>query len=362
MSLLFSDLNIQYEKLKIELDEVYHRVMNSGWYILGNEVSAFEEEFARFCDTKYCVSVGNGLEALFLVLKSWNIGIGDEVIVPSNTYIATWLAVTHTGATPIPVEPDEATHNIDPNKIENAITEKTKVILPVHLYGQPADMNEITRIAKKFGLKVLEDSAQAHGATYKNRKTGNLGDASGFSFYPTKNLGTLGDGGAITTNDQELFDNIRMIRNYGSSEKYVNNEIGFNSRLDELMAGFLRVKLRYLEDWNEHRSKLAQHYLKILPELFPDLILPKFLQDSKSCWHQFVVRSCRRDELKISLSEKKIPTLIHYPIPPHLQKAYKNLGYERGAFPIAEKLASEVLSLPIGLHLDENKISNLLMH
>lgn len=335
--------------------------MNSGWYILGEEVLQFEEEFAKYCKTKYCVSVANGLEALFLTLKAWGLKRGDDVIVPSNTYIATWLAISHTGATPVPVEPDEFTHNIDPEKIEQSITDKTKAILPVHLYGQPAEMTKIQKIGKKHHLKVLEDAAQAHGATYSNKKTGNLGDAAGFSFYPTKNLGTFGDGGAVTTNDGELAENIRNLRNYGSSKKYVNDQIGYNSRLDELMAAFLRVKIRYLDAWNKHRTKIAQFYLKKLPELLPDVILPKTINESQSCWHQFVIRSKNRDELQKKLSVNNIPTMIHYPIPPHLQGAYKNSKYKLGNFPIAEKLANEVLSLPIGIHLTEKGMNNSIL-
>jgi dTDP-4-amino-4,6-dideoxygalactose transaminase len=331
--------------------------MNSSWYILGNEVTNFEKEFASYCGVKHCVTVGNGLEALFLVLKAWGIGKGDEVIVPSNTYIATWLAISHTGATPIPVEPIESTFNIDPSKIDVAITEKTKAILPVHLYGLPADMDSICDIAKKNNLKVLEDSAQAHGAVYKNKKTGNLGDASGFSFYPTKNLGTFGDGGAVTTNDDKLAQKIKNMRNYGSSKKYVNESIGYNSRLDELMAAFLRVKLKFLDSWNEQRTNIATNYLKILPESFPDLVLPKVFNEIKSSWHQFVVRSKKRDELQNKLQREKIATMIHYPIPPHLQSAYSELKYSEGSFPIAEKLSKEILSLPIGIHLDKEEIN-----
>jgi len=361
MEIIFSDLGIQYKKIKAELDEAYNRVMNSGRYILGKEVTLFEEEFAKYCETKHCITVGNGLEALFLVLKSWKIGKGDEVIVPSNTYIATWLAISQTGATPIPVEPDESTYNIDPNKIEDVITEKTKAILPVHLYGLPADMEPICKIAKKNGIKVLEDSAQAHGAIYKNKKTGNLGDASGFSFYPTKNLGTFGDGGAVTTNNDELAENIRNLRNYGSTKKFVNDQIGYNSRLDEMMAGFLRVKLRYLDSWNEHKTKIAKYYLGNLLDIFPDLTLPKIFKHSKSSWHQFVVKSEMRDEFQNMFSRNRISTMIHYPIPPHLQNAYESLNYKKGDFPIAEKLSNEVLSLPIGIHLDVEAINETIL-
>ena len=354
----FLDLKPAYYEIKGELDAAFQRVMESGWYILGNEVSSFEEEFARYCGTKYCIGVANGLEALFLSLKSWDVKKGDEVIVPSNTYIATWLAVTHTGATPVPVEPTEETYNLDPKKIECAITDKTKAILPVHLYGQPADMDSICEVARKHGLKVLEDSAQAHGATYKGKRTGNLGDASAFSFFPSKNLGTFGDGGAITTNDGELAKKIKILRNYGSHKKYVNDEIGFNSRLDELMAAFLRVKLIHLDDWNERRKRIAKWYIDTLPKSFPDLILPTISDWAQSCWHLFVVRSKKRDELQKKLDKHNIGTLIHYPIPPHLQQAYEHLGYSVGSFPIAESMSKEVISLPIGIHLNEELLQN----
>jgi dTDP-4-amino-4,6-dideoxygalactose transaminase len=349
----FLDLKIPYLEIKEELDSAYNRVMESGWYILGDEVSAFESEFANYCGVKFCVGVANGLEALTLALKAWNVGPTDEVIVPSNTYIATCLAVTQVGAKPVPVEPDETTYNVDPDKIESAITEKTRVILPVHLYGQPADMDKICKLSEKYGLKTLEDSAQAHGALYKGRKTGNLGDASGFSFFPSKNLGTFGDGGAVTTNDHELAQNVRLLRNYGSSKKYVNELVGYNSRLDELMAAFLRVKLHYLDEWNSRRKKIAEWYLKTLPRTFPDWVLPMVPEWADPCWHLFVIRTANREEYLSKLSENGIGTLIHYPIPPHLQRAYEHLHYPLGSYPIAEKMAKEVLSIPMGIHLNE---------
>jgi len=340
-------------ELKDEIDKAYENVMKSGRYILGEEVSNFESEFAKYCNVKHCVGVANGLEALFLVLKSWEIKTGDEVIVPAHTYIATWLAISQTGAIPIPLEPNNQTFNIDANKIEESITEKTKAILPVHLYGQPADMDKISKIGKDHGLKVLEDAAQGHGALYKGKKTGGLGDAAGFSFYPAKNLGAFGDGGAVTTNDSELADKIKLMRNYGSKKKYFNEVIGFNSRLDELLASFLKIKLRHLDKWNKSREKIASWYLKKLPQSFPDLILPEVPEWAQPCWHLFVVRSKSRNKLKEILSTKGVSTLIHYPIPPHLQIAYQSLGFPKGSFPITEKLADEVLSLPMGIHLDE---------
>lgn len=353
MEIPFLDLKIQYNEIKSEINDACNRVLESSWYILGNEVTLFESEFAKYCGTKHCVGVGNGLEALYLVLKAWNIGPGDEVIVPSNTYIATWLAISHTGATPIPVEPNDITYNIDVEKIENAVSEKTKVILPVHLYGQPAEMDKILEIAKKYDLKVLEDSAQAHGASYKQKKTGNLGDASAFSFYPSKNLGAYGDAGAVTTNDYDLAEKIRIMRNYGSPKKYVNVIRGYNSRLDELMAAILRVKLKYLDKWNKHRNEIANWYLETLSDTFPELVLPQIPHRIYSCWHLFVVRTKKRKQLQTKLNEYGISTLIHYPIPPHLQQAYVDHSYSIGDFPISEKLANEVLSLPMGIHLNK---------
>lgn len=357
----YANLKSEYLILKKEFDEAFQRVMNNGWYILGREVSSFEEEFANYCGTKYCIGTANGLEAMFLILKSWGIKENDEIIVPSNTYIATWLAVSHTGAKPKPVEPNESTHNINPEKIECAITKNTKAILPVHLYGQPADMDAINEIAKKHDLKVLEDSAQGHGALYKKRKTGSLGDAAAFSFYPSKNLGAFGDGGAVTTNDDELAENIRTIRNYGSHKKYINNVIGYNSRLDELLASFLRIKLKVLDEWNNHRKNIANWYLENLPKSFPEWILPKVPEWADPCWHLFVVSTKNRNVIQKKLEEKGIKTQIHYPIPPHLQKAYSVLGYKKRDFPIAEKLANQVLSLPMGMHLTEKMLekSNL---
>lgn len=352
----FLDLKAPYVELKDELDAAYRRVMDSGWYILGAEVEAFESEFADYCGVKHCIGVGNGLEALSLVLRAWGIGPGDEVIVPSNTYIATWLAVTHTGATPVPVEPIDSTYNIDPARIEAAITPRTKAILPVHLYGQPADMDPICNIASRYGLKVLEDAAQAHGAKYCGRRTGGLADAAGFSFYPSKNLGAIGDGGAVTTNDAEMAHKIRMLRNYGSPVKYVNETIGYNSRLDELQAALLRVKLRHLDAWNDRRRQLAGWYMLALSNTFPDLVLPAVSELCDPCWHLFVIRSSKRDALQRTLASCGIGTMIHYPIPPHLQEAYDYLGYHAGSFPLAEKMAQEVLSLPMGPHLSKTSL------
>ena len=350
MSVPFLDLRAPYHELRDQLDAAYRRVMEGGWYILGAEVEAFEGEWARYCGTAHCVGVGNGLEALHLVLRAWGIGAGDEVIVPSNTYIATWLAVSYAGATPVPVEPDPRTSNLDPARIEAAITAKTRAILPVHLYGQPADMDPIGEVAQRHGLKVLEDAAQAHGARYKGRRTGSLGDAAAWSFYPGKNLGAFGDAGAVTTDDADLADRLRVLRNYGSRVKYHNEVKGFNSRLDPLQAAFLRVKLAHVDEWNKRRARVAAVYLEGLRDT-PALVLPYVPEWAQPCWHLFVLRHPRRDELRARLAEAGIGTLIHYPVPPHLSGAYAAPHYPAGAFPLAEELASTVLSLPIGPHL-----------
>jgi len=349
----FLDLKALYLEVKEEMDTAYRRVMESGWYILGQEVAAFEQEFAGYCGVKHCIGVGNGLDALHLILRAMEIGPGDEVIVPANTYIATWLAVTYAGAIPVPVEPDERTYNIDPNRIEEAITPRTRAILPVHLYGQPADMDPILEIAKRHNLKVIEDAAQAHGARYKGKRIGRLGDAAGFSFYPGKNLGALGDGGAVTTNDDVLADRIRALRNYGSRVKYHNELKGFNSRLDELQAAFLSVKLRKLDEWNARRKVIADIYLKGLAEV-PDLTLPYVPDWAEPVWHLFVVRTSERDRLQKNLADQGIQTLIHYPVTPHKQGAYKELNHL--ALPISERIHKEVLSLPIGPAMVEKDI------
>jgi dTDP-4-amino-4,6-dideoxygalactose transaminase len=353
MKINFLDLKATYLELKQEFDEAYYRVMESGRYILGEELEAFETEFAAYCNVKYCVGVGSGLDALYFILKAMNIGKNDEVIVPANTYIATWLAVSYTGAKPIPVEPDEATYNLNPDLIEKAITDKTKAILAVHLYGQPADMDKINEIATKYNLKVIEDAAQAHGAKYKGKRVGSLGEAAGFSFYPSKNLGAFSDGGAVTTNNREIAEKIKLLRNYGSPQKYYNQIKGFNSRLDELQAAFLRIKLAKLDQWNEKRQKIAQDYLENLKHL-KNLQLPKILENTEPVWHLFVVRYSKKDYLQQQLSESGIDTLIHYPIPPHLSEAYQQ-EYKNVSFPITEKIAKEILSLPIYPYLPEEQ-------
>ena len=346
----FLDMRSPYQELKAELDEAYFRVMESGWYIGGEELESFEAEFARFCGVKHCVGVGNGLEALHLALRAWGIGAGHEVIVPANTYIATWLAVSYTGAVPVPVEPDSRTYNLDPARVEAAITPLTRAILPVHLYGQTADMAPLMEIAARHGLKVLEDAAQAQGASYHGRMTGALGHAAGFSFYPGKNLGAQGDAGAVLTDDDDLADGVRVLRNYGSRVKYYNEVKGYNSRLDPLQAAFLRVKLRHLQEWNLRREQIAGFYLDEL-EGVPGLVLPHTLPEAGNIWHIFPARHAQRDALQAHLKANDVDTLIHYPIPPHLSGAYAEMRFAQGAFPISEEIAETELSLPMGPHM-----------
>ncbi|MBE0670982.1 MAG: DegT/DnrJ/EryC1/StrS family aminotransferase [Anaerolineales bacterium] len=355
MNIPFLDLKSPYTELKDELDSAYQRVMESGWFIMGAEVEAFEHEFAAYCEVKHCVGVGNGLEALHLILRAYGIGEGHEVIVPSNTYIATWLAVSYAGAIPVPVEPLAHTYYLDPEKVEAAITPRTRAILPVHLYGLLADIDPLIALAEKYDLKVIEDSAQAQGAHYKGRMSGSLGHAAGFSFYPGKNLGALGDAGAVITNDDKLVEQVRMLRNYGSKVKYYNDIKGYNSRLDEMQAAFLRVKLKHLDEWNMRRTKIASTYLDSLGQL-TDLILPSVLDSTEPSWHIFPVRHSRRDDLQKYLKNKGVDTLIHYPVPPHLSGAYADLNMPKGTFPIAEKIASSELSLPMGPHLTLDEV------
>jgi dTDP-4-amino-4,6-dideoxygalactose transaminase len=363
MTIPFNDFASPYQELKAELDEAYARFMRSGWYVLGREVEAFEREYAAYCGSQFCVGVANCLDAMHLVLRAWNIGPGDEVIVPSNTYIATWLAVSHAGATPIPVEPDPRTYNLDPNRIEAAITSRTKAIMPVHLYGQPAEMDPVMAIARGHGLKVLEDAAQAQGARYKGRRTGALGHAAGHSFYPTKNLGAFGDAGAVTTDDADLADRVRTLRNYGSKKCYYNETIGYNSRLDELQAAFLRVKLRHLDEWNTRRSKSAEQYLVQLSAFSSQLSLPHVPSWASPVWHLFVIRLSHREALKQKLTQAGIGALIHYPVPPHRSAAYSSLRpptSNHWQLPIAEEIAATVLSLPMGPHLSEAQVRDVI--
>jgi len=350
MRVPFLDLHAAYSELQSQIDAAIARVSQSGWYVLGPEVEAFERAYADHCGAASCVGLANGLDALHIGLLALGVGPGDEVIVPSNTYIATWLAVTQAGATVVPVEPDPSTHNLDPTLIEQAITQRTKAVLPVHLYGLPADMDPICAIAKRHGLAVLEDAAQAHGALYKGRKIGSHGDLVAWSFYPSKNLGAMGDAGGLTLKHDTLTDKVKALRNYGSARRYVNDMRGLNSRLDPMQAAVLGVKLNLLESWNQRRAETAEHYLKHLGNV-KGLTLPAVPAWAESAWHLFVVRHPNRDRLQQALAERGIDTLIHYPIPPHLQQAYADMGWQQGAFPVAEQLAKEVLSLPIGPHI-----------
>jgi dTDP-4-amino-4,6-dideoxygalactose transaminase len=354
----FLDLKPAYAELKPELDAAYARVMESGWFVLGKEVDAFEQEYAAFCGTRHCVGLGNGLEALELTLRAWDISTGDEVIVPSNTYIATWLAVTAVGAKIVPVEPTPNGPNIDPERIAAAITSRTRAIMPVHLYGEPADMDAISAVARQHGVKVIEDVAQAQGSRVRGRRAGALGDAGAHSFFPTKNIGAYGDGGAVTTDDAALAERLRALRNYGSRVKYVNIERGYNSRLDEMQAAFLRVKLTKLDEWNQRRRVLAARYDDRLAGI-AGLDLPRAPQWAEPIWHLYVVRTERRAELMKALDAAGIGSLVHYPVPPHLQQAYADLGLPRGSFPLAEAMADSVLSLPIGPHMPPEALDRI---
>ena len=355
MNVPFLDVRATYLELKDEIDSAVARVLNSGSYILGDEVAAFEGEFAAMCGTQHCVGVANGLDALHLALKVLGVGPGDEVIVPSNTYIATWLAVSQCGAVPVPVEPSSETFNIDPDRFVAAITRRTKVILPVHLYGAPADLSPILGIANQYGLRVVEDAAQAHGARYKGSRIGGHGDIVTWSFYPGKNLGAFGDAGALTTNDPDIADRLLVLRNYGSRTKYVNEVQGCNSRLDPIQAAMLRVKLRHLDIWNDRRRSIANIYLSELADA--PICLPAISPSSDPVWHLFVIKTSNRDALQQRLTSSGIDTLIHYPTPPHLQAAYVNLGFNAGSFPLAEQLHQQVLSLPMGPHLTQEQAS-----
>ena len=346
----FLDLGAAYRELSDEIDAAVARVLASGWYIGGGEVTGFEDAWATFVEAQHCVGVGNGLDALILSLRACDIGPGDAVIVPSNTYIATWLAVSAVGAEIIPVEPDPATHNIDPARIEAAITPQTRAILPVHLYGQPADIGAILEIARRHDLRVIEDAAQCHGARYKGQRIGAHGDVVCWSFYPGKNLGALGDAGAITTNSAEIAARIRRLGNYGSDQKYVNIERGVNSRLDPIQAAVLAVKLAHLDAWTDRRRTLANTYNESLAD--SGLVLPHVPNWAEPVWHLYVVRSPDRAGLQERLSKAEVGSLIHYPIPPHMQEAYSDLNMATDAFPLARTLAEEVISLPIGPQLE----------
>jgi dTDP-4-amino-4,6-dideoxygalactose transaminase len=351
----FLDLQVSYEELKEQYDAAYSRVMHSGHYILGEEVEAFEAEFAAYCGSKYCVAVANGSEALFLILRALEIGASDEVLVPGNTAIQTWLAVSQTGAKPVPVDPTLTTYNIDWNCLANCLTQKTRAIIAVHLYGQPADMDEIRQFASQHSLRVIEDAAQAHGARYRGTPVGNLSDAAAFSFYPTKNLGAFGDGGAVLTNDEHIADCVRLLHNYGSQIKNINTIQGYNSRLDPLQAAFLRVRLQHLDEWNLRRKSLAQLYLNEIGEA-KSCGLPEVPFWAQPVWHQFVIRHSDREHLRSHLLENGIETLIHYPIPPHLSQAYSGEEFNKSTLARSEELANSVLSLPMNPHLQPDDV------
>lgn len=354
----FLDLRAAYLELKSDIDAAVARVLDSGWYIHGPEVEAFEAEWAAYCGASYAVGLANGLDALILALRALDVGPGDEVIVPSNTYIATWLAVSAVGATPIAVEPDPATHNIDPLRIEAAITPRTKIILPVHLYGQPADLDAILELARAHGLRVVEDAAQAHGARYKAKRIGGHGDIVCWSFYPGKNLGAIGDAGAVTTNNPDVADRVRVLRNYGSRLKYVNEVQGVNSRLDPIQAAMLRVKLKHLDAWTDRRRTIAARYSESLTHA--GVVLPHVPNWAEPAWHLYVVRSMKRETVQAQLTKAGVGTLIHYPIPPHMQAAYANLNIAPDALPVARQLAGQVLSLPMGPHLEKSQQENII--
>ena len=348
----FAPMQKEIEK---EIKEKFNEMYNNSIYIQGNEYNKFTENFAKYCGTKYAIGVGNGLDALMLILRAFNIGNGDEVIVPSHTFIATALAVTYVGATPIFVEPTLEEYTINPSLIEEKITSKTKAIIAVHLYGQCCDMDTINQIAKKHNLKVIEDAAQAHGATYKGKRAGSLADAAGFSMYPGKNLGALGDGGAVTTNDNELATKIAALSCYGSDYKYHHIYKGVNSRLDEIQCGFLNIKLKYIDIWNKERNRIAKLYLTKINN--PKITLPIINKNNTHVWHVFAIRCEKRDELEGYLKSKGIGTNKHYPTPMHLQGAYQDLGFKEGDFPIAEEISSKELSIPMYYGMTDEEIN-----
>lgn len=359
MRVPFIDLSALHEEMQPELNAAYQRVMKSGNYILGPEVESFERAFALFCHSRHCVSVGNGLDALRTSLLSLDIGPGDEVIVPSDTFISTWNAVSQVGAIPVPVDVDGSTYNMLPGNVRRAVSDRTRAIITVDLYGQPAEADELNRIASDHGLKVIQDAAQSSGASYRNRVVGSYSDVTCFSFYPTKNLGAMGDGGAMTTNDDAVALKARMIRNNGSSEKYVHESIGYNSRLDELQAAFLASKLPHLQEWNGRRAEIARRYGKAIGAdkvAARRIVLPAVPEHIVPSWHLYVVQVRNRDEVRRKLAERGIACLVHYPIPPHLQEAYSHLGYARGSFPVAEGLAEKALSLPMYPQLSDEAV------
>ena len=358
MQVPFLDLQAAYIELKPALDEAIDRVLRKGWFILGEELQAFETEFAVYTGAQHCSGTANGLDALILALRALEIGPGHEVLVPSNTFIATWLAVTHTGALPIPIEPDPRTYTMNVDHLKSALTKRTRGIIPVHLYGQPADLDPILAFAREHNLYVIEDAAQAHGACYKGVPIGHHGDIVTWSFYPGKNLGALGDGGAITTNNEALVERIRSLRNYGSSQKYIHQDLGYNSRLDELQAAVLRVKLQYLDQWNQRRKHIAERYQHAFQNT---AVTPPYVPDwADPVWHLYVVRTQERNRLQGYLAEQGIQTLIHYPIPPHQQQAYNHLDFSTYDLSFTEQLHTQLLSLPIGPQLQPDHVDRVI--
>ena len=354
----FLDMKSPYQELKAELDTAYQRVMESGWYILGEEVKAFENEFAAYCGARHCLGVGNGLEALHLILRGYGIGEGDEVIVPSNTYIATWLAVSYSGARPVPVEPDPRTYNLDPLRVEAAVTPRTRAILPVHLYGQPADMDSLMEIAARHDLKVIEDAAQAQGARYKGRLAGALGHAAGFSFYPGKNLGAFGEAGAIVTSDPDLKARMMTLRDHGQAKRYYHSMVGWNARMDGIQGAVLSIKLRGLAAANAARRAHAAMYSQLLTGT-PGVVLPQTAPGNEHVFHIYAVRVKHRDQVLQLMAQRGVNCAIHYPVPIHLQEAYAFLGLKSGAYPVAERCAGEFLSLPMYPELSETQIQKV---
>ena len=353
----FNDFKLQYRYIKNEIDEAINNCLESGWYILGNNVKAFEKEFAEYCGAEFGIGVGNGLEALQLALLAYGVGKGDEVITVANTAVATALAISSTGATPVFVDIDPETYEIDTSEVEKKITKKTRAILPVHLFGHPVNMDPLLEIAVRDDLLVVEDACQAHGTEYKGRKVGTLGQVGCFSFYPTKNLGGCGDGGMVLTNDPKIAEKISSLRNYGQQTRYIHQYKGLNSRLDEIQAAILRVKLKHLDEWNEKRRRIAKYYNEFLEGT--EIICPKEAPFAKHVYHLYVIRSRKRDKMQQYLETKGVSTLIHYPIPIHLQKAYSELGLPEGSLPVTEKICQEILTIPIFPELSPNQIQEI---
>lgn len=358
MNIPFLNFAPMHQAIRAEMKAAFEAVYDSNWYIMGQYLQQFEADYAQFNGTRHAIGVSNGLDALLLGLKALNIGEGDEVIVPAHTYIASALAVSHVGATPVFAEPDPKTYTLDPAAVERAITPRTKAIMPVHLYGQACEMDRIMDTARRHDLYVVEDNAQAHGSHFKGQPTGSFGDAAGISFYPGKNLGALGDGGMVVTNNDDIAERISMLRNYGSRKKYFNETVGHNMRLDELQAAFLQVKLRHLPNWTAERQQIAKWYEEYLQEI-PGIILPHTKKGAGHVYHLYVIRTEKRDELQTYLRNRGIGTLIHYPIPPHLQPAYKHLELKKGSFPIAEELAETCLSLPLWIGMEQQQIKTV---